>query len=171
MGQQVTNLAQSASKRRLPAGAAEQRPAGRVVFAYLDRYGDSVFGHPATRRSSGRVVAVLERAYQSISPSIRQVARAIWTGGVRLPNGDDPSYAERALYCVTVERPDGSRDEIAPAALAELGNRDNNHLLCLGTAAPAVSVAVPAGHLVDPNRDPNPDTEVAVVTASRPEPH
>ena len=71
MGLQVTNLAQSASKGSLPAGAAEQRPAGRVVLAYLDRYGDSLFGHPATQRSSGRVVvAVLERAYQSISPSI-----------------------------------------------------------------------------------------------------
>ena len=79
----------------------------------------------------------------------------------------DPGDAERALYRVTVERPDGSRDEIAPAALAELGDRDNNHLLCL---APAVSVAFPAGHPVDPNRDLNPDTQVAVPTVPRPEP-
>ena len=94
-----------------------------------------------------------------------------WAGGVRLPNGDDPGDAERALYRVTVERPDGSRAEIAPAALAELGDSDNNHLLCLGTADPAVSVAFPAGHLVDPNRDLNPDTQVAVLTVPRPEPH
>ena len=100
--------------------------------------------------------------------SARQVVRATWAGGVRLPNGDDPSDAERALYRVTVERPDGSRDEIAPAALAELGDNDNNHLLCLSTADPAVSVAFPAGHLVDPNRDLNPDTQVAVTTAPRP---
>ena len=105
------------------------------------------------------------------SAGARQVVRATWTGGVRLPNGDDPGDAERALYRVTVERPDGSRDEIAPAALAELGDSDNNHLLCLGTADRAVSVAFPAGHLVDPNRDLNPDTEVAVAAASRPEPH
>ena len=105
------------------------------------------------------------------SAGSRQVIRATWTGGVRLPNGDDPGDAERALYRVTVERPDGSRDEIAPAELAELGDSDNNHLLCLGTADPAVSVAFPAGHLVDPNRDLNPDTEVAVATASGPEPH
>ena len=105
------------------------------------------------------------------SAASRQVIRATWTGGVRLPNGDDPGDAERALYRVTVERPDGSRDEIAPAELAELGDSDNNHLLCLGTADPAVSVAFPAGHLVDPNRDLNPDTEVAVGAASRPEPH
>ena len=105
------------------------------------------------------------------SAGARQVVRVTWTGGVRLPNGDEPGDAERALYRVTVERPDGSRDEISPAALAELGDNDNNHLLCLDTAAPAVSVAFPAGHLVDPNRDLNPDTQVAVTTVPGPEPH
>ena len=98
----------------------------------------------------------------------RQVVRVTWAGGVRLPNGDDPGDAERALYRVTVKRPDGTRDETAPVALAELGDNDNNHLLCLGTADPAVSVAFPAGHLVDPNRDLNPDTQVAVTPVARP---
>ena len=76
------------------------------------------------------------------------------------------SDAERALYRVTVERPDGSRDQIVPVALADLGDGDNNHHLCLDTSAPAVSVDFPAGHLVDPNRDLNPDTHVAVDSAS-----
>jgi hypothetical protein len=67
--------------------------------------------------------------------------------------------------------PDGSRDEIAPAALADLGDRDNNHRLCLGTTDPAVSVAFPAGYLVDPNQDRNPDTRVAVTSAPRTAPH
>ncbi len=98
----------------------------------------------------------------------RQVVRVTWAGGVRLPDGDDPGDAERALYRVTVKRPDGTRDETAPVALAELGDNDNNHLLCLGTADPAVSVAFPAGHLVDPNRDLNPDTQVAVTPVARP---
>lgn len=98
-------------------------------------------------------------------PGAQQVVRATWTGGVRLPNGDDPGDAERELYRVTVERPDGSREEIAPAALAELGDNDNNHLLCLSTADRAVSVAFPAGHLVDPNRDLNPDTQINVTPA------
>ena len=97
---------------------------------------------------------------------IQQVVRATWAGGVRLPNGDEPGDAERSLYRVTVERPDGSSDEIVPAALADLGDRDNNHLLCLDTSAPAVSVSFPGGHLVDPNRDLNPDTHVAVDSAS-----
>lgn len=72
-----------------------------------------------------------------------------------------------ALYRVTVERPDGSREEIPPAVLADLGDRDNNHSLCLGTADPAVSIAFPAGHLVDPNQDLNPDTRVVVTSAPR----
>ena len=97
----------------------------------------------------------------------QQVVRAAWTGGVRLPNGDAAGDAERALYRVTVERPDGSREEITPAVLADLGDRDNNHCLCLGTADPAVSIAFPAGHLVDPNQDLNPDTRVVVTSAPR----
>ena len=92
----------------------------------------------------------------------QQVVRATWAGGVRRPDGDDAGDAERALYRVTVQRADGSRDEVLPAALADLGDRDNNHLLCLDTPAPAVSVSFPAGHLVDPNQDLNPDTRVAV---------
>ena len=81
---------------------------------------------------------------------------------MRLPNGDEPGDVERGLYRVTVKRGDGSSDEIVPAALADLEDRDNNHLLCLDTSDPAVSVSFPAGHLVDPNRDLNPDTHIAV---------
>ena len=92
----------------------------------------------------------------------QQVVRATWAGGVRRPDGDEAGDAERTLYRVTVERSDGSRHEIVPSALADLGDRDNNHHLCLDTSAPAVSVRFPAGNLVDPNQDLNPDTRVAV---------
>ena len=71
------------------------------------------------------------------------------------------------LYRVTGECGDGSIDDIVPTALADLGDGDNNHLLCLGTSDPAVSVSFPAGHLVDPNRDLNPDTLVAVNESGR----
>jgi hypothetical protein len=94
--------------------------------------------------------------------STQQVVRVTWAGGVRLPNRDEPGDAERRLYRVTVERGDGSIDDIIPAALADLGDGDNNHLLCLDTVDAAVSVGFPAGHLVDPNRDLNPDTQIAV---------
>lgn len=93
---------------------------------------------------------------------IQQVVRVTWDGGVRLPNGDEPGDAERRLYRVMVKRADGSSDEINPVALAELGDGDNNHFLCLDTADPAVAVSFPAGRLVDPNQDLNPDTHIAV---------
>ena len=85
-----------------------------------------------------------------------------WDGGVRLPDGDESGDAERQLYRVIVERGDGSSNEINPVALAELGDGDNNHFLCLDTTDPAVAVSFPAGHLIDPNQDLNPDTHIAV---------
>ncbi len=93
---------------------------------------------------------------------VQQVVRVTWAGGVRLPNRGDPGDAELELYRVAIKREDGSTDEIAPVALADLGDGDNNHFLCLDTVDPAVSVSFPAGHLVDPNQDLNPDTHVAV---------
>jgi hypothetical protein len=93
---------------------------------------------------------------------VQQVVRVTWAGGVRLPNREEPGDKERQLYRVTVIRGDGSSHEIVPAALADLGDNDNNHLLCLDTADPVVSVSFPAGHLVDPNRDLNPDTHIVV---------
>jgi len=95
-------------------------------------------------------------------PGIQQIVRVTWAGGVRLPNGDELGDVERELYRVSVKRGDGSSAEIVPAALADLEDRDNNHFLCLDTSAPVVSVSFPAGHLVDPNGDLNPDTQVAV---------
>lgn len=93
---------------------------------------------------------------------IQQVVRVTWAGGVRLPNGDDLGEPQRRLYRVTIKASDGASEEIAPAALADLGDRDNNHLLCLATPAPVLSVAFPAGHLVDPNQDLNPEMQVTV---------
>lgn len=93
---------------------------------------------------------------------IRQAVRVVWAGGVTLANGDEPGDAEAGLYRVAVRSQDGSLREIAPAALADLGDGDNNHLLCLDTADAPVSVSFPAGILVDPNDDLNPATSVAV---------
>ena len=100
----------------------------------------------------------------SCRDGVLQVVRATWAGGVRMPNRQAPGDAERNLYRVTVERPNGSREELTPAAQAELGDNDNNHFLCLRATDPAVSVAFPGGHLVDPNGDLNPDTQVAITS-------
>jgi hypothetical protein len=93
---------------------------------------------------------------------IKQIIRVTWDGGVRRPDGEEPGDAERKLYQVTVKRADGSSDKITPVALAELEDRDNNHFLCLDTADTVVAVSFPAGHLVDPNKDLNPDTRITV---------
>ena len=92
----------------------------------------------------------------------KQVVRVTWAGGVRRPGREEPGDAERRLYRVMVAREDGSMGEVAPAALADLGDGDNNHLLCLDTEDTALSVRFPAGHLVDPNQDLNPETQVSV---------
>jgi hypothetical protein len=93
---------------------------------------------------------------------IVQAVRVVWAGGVTLENGDEPGDAERDLYRVTVRAADGTEREITPVALADLGDGDNNHLLCLDTADTPISVSFPAGIFTDPNDDLNPATSVAV---------
>ncbi|TNF86554.1 MAG: hypothetical protein EP301_08430 [Gammaproteobacteria bacterium] len=103
----------------------------------------------------------------SVCPgSSQQVLRVTWAGGVRLPSGEEPGDTERVLYRVTVTHPEGTIEEISPAALADLGDNDNNHLLCLDTKAAATAVGFPRGHLVDPNGDLNADSHVAVTAAA-----
>lgn len=94
-----------------------------------------------------------------------QAVRAVWAGGVTLENGDEPGDAERALYRVTVRAADGTERDVTPVALADLGDGDNNHLLCLDTADTPVAVSFPAGVFTDPNDDLNPATSVAVGAA------
>ncbi|MEO1607368.1 MAG: hypothetical protein AAFU34_18815 [Pseudomonadota bacterium] len=101
------------------------------------------------------------------SEGIQQAVRVVWAGGVTLANGDEPAEVERDLYRVTVRAANGTEREITPAALADLGDGDNNHLLCLDTADTPVSVAFPAGVLTDPNDDLNPATSVAVRRAQQ----
>lgn len=97
------------------------------------------------------------------SEGIAQAVRVVWTGGVTLENGDEPGDAERDLYRVTVRAADGTEREVTPTALADLGDGDNNHLLCLDTADAPVSVAFPEGIFTDPNDDLNPATSVTVL--------
>ncbi len=93
---------------------------------------------------------------------IQQAVRVVWAGGVTLENGGEPGDTERDLYRVTVRAADGTEREVTPAALADLGDGDNNHLLCLDTADTPVSVAFPEGVFTDPNDDLNPATSIAV---------
>lgn len=89
---------------------------------------------------------------------VEQAVRVVWAGGVTVPGGAEPGQDIGALYQVTVETVGGVRRVITPAFLADLGDGDNNHLLCLDTSDVPVSVSFPAGILTDPNEDVNPGT-------------
>ena len=92
-----------------------------------------------------------------------QIVRATWAGGISNAVGDEAGDIERKLYRVTVLNADGTQVEVIPFALADLGDGDNNHLLCLDVAGDPQAVSFPAGHLLDPNRDTlNPDASVNV---------
>jgi len=88
----------------------------------------------------------------------RQVLRVAWNGGVTKPGGDPVDDVERQLYQVEMLSPDGSTHTLTPFALADLGDGDNNHLLCLDSAEEVRAVTFPAGHVTDPREDLNPDT-------------
>lgn len=89
---------------------------------------------------------------------VAQAVRVVWAGGVTLEGGEEPGQEVGALYRVTVEAADGTERDVAPVSLADLGDGDNNHLLCLDTMDRPVSVSFPAGILTDPNEDLNPAT-------------
>ena len=91
-----------------------------------------------------------------------QVVRVTWSGGVTKPGGNPADDNERALYKVSVSNDSETPADVTPFALADLNDGDNNHLLCLDTTDPAVTVSFPAGHLSDPREDLNPATSRAV---------
>lgn len=97
----------------------------------------------------------------------QQVVRATWGGGVTKPGGKPAGDQERALYKITVKSVNQSRRDVTPFALADLNDGDNNHLLCLDTTDPALSVSFPAGHLTDPREDLNPATTIAVMATGQ----
>ena len=102
----------------------------------------------------------------SVCPDeVSQIVRVVWNGGVRLLNREELGDFERKLYEVTVTTKDSIERRVSPAALGDLGDSDNNHLLCLETEDIAVSVRFPAGYLADPNLDLNPETFVKVTNA------
>jgi hypothetical protein len=93
----------------------------------------------------------------------KQVVRVTWSGGVTKPGGrDSADDKERQLYKATTVGTRGATSEITPFALADLNDGDNNHLLCLDTTDAATSVFFPAGYLIDPRGDLNPDTSISL---------
>ena len=96
---------------------------------------------------------------------LRGIVRAVWVGGITKPGGDEIDETEIAQYRVSLLQPDGSTLEVAPMAVGDLGDNDNNHELCLDMEGTPVNVSFPAGFLTDPNEDLNPDTLISVSPA------
>ena len=92
----------------------------------------------------------------------KQVVRATWTGGIRLPTGAEVSDNDRDLYSVTVLGTNGLSEVVTPASIADLNDGDNNHYLCLDTDMKPINISFPEGYLVDPNQDLNPATKIDV---------
>lgn len=92
----------------------------------------------------------------------KQVVRVTWAGGVTKPGGEEINDVERLLYKVTVQQEDGSKIEVTPFAIADLGDGDNNHELCLDVTGTPLSVYFPAGYLTDPREDLNPATTINI---------
>ena len=92
----------------------------------------------------------------------RQVVRVTWNGGITKPGGAEADQEDGARYQVYVQSQDDETRLISPMALADLGDGDNNHKLCLDTEASVISVTFPAGFLTDPREDLNPETSAQV---------
>lgn len=90
----------------------------------------------------------------------RQIIRVTWSGGITKPGGAEVDDVERLQYQLWLE---GDNTTAAvPFALADLGDGDNNHKLCLDFDTPVSRVAFPAGFLTDPRDDLNPATSIEV---------
>lgn len=88
----------------------------------------------------------------------RQAVRVIWTGGIRMRDGDEPGATEARLY--KVELQDGTT--ISPSAIADLDDGDNNHVLCFDNEVRPKRVTLPAEVFSDANRNRNPFTTALV---------
>lgn len=90
----------------------------------------------------------------------KQIVLVTWNGGVTKPGGAPAGNEERDRYIISVLGDDGLKTNITPFALADLNDGDNNHKLCLDTAAAVSAITFPAGYLTDPREDLNPETTV-----------
>lgn len=104
------------------------------------------------------VLRLLQAAPAPCPAGTVQRVRVTWDGGVTAPGGGDGTDAQRRAYAVTMA--DGR--VVVPFALADLGDMDNNHLLCLATAGVPVAVSAAPGLFADPRRDVNPATAIGV---------
>jgi hypothetical protein len=92
----------------------------------------------------------------------KQVVRVTWAGGITKPGGEEVDDVERQAYRVTMSFGDEGETELVPFAIADLGDGDNNHELCLDRAGLPLKVDLPAGLVTDPREDLNPPTSIEI---------
>jgi len=91
------------------------------------------------------------------------VLRAVWAGGVEATDGSEVTEEEWMQYVLSGTDDFGNPVDLSPVGIGDLNDNDNNHLLYFDQAITPDSLFLPAGLLIDPNDDVNPDTSVAVI--------
>lgn len=91
----------------------------------------------------------------------RLAVRVTWEGGVTKPDRSDADDQVRRRYKVIFSSPSGPLERV-PTALADLGDGDNNHLLCFDVEGDPQEVRFPAGFLTDPRDDLNPEASAPI---------
>lgn len=91
------------------------------------------------------------------------VVKAVWSGGVRALSGEELGENEKNAFTVTLV--DGTDTlQVHPFQLADLGDNENNIDLCLKEMGIPILVEVVENVAIDPNDDPNPKTQIKVVS-------
>lgn len=93
----------------------------------------------------------------------KMVVKVVWSGGVRAVNGDELGEDELNDFNVTMVQGTDTLS-VTPFQLADLSDNDNNIDLCLDQEGIPIWVQVNENVAIDPNDDPNPKTEVKVVS-------
>ncbi|MDX2198732.1 MAG: hypothetical protein SF069_07140 [Phycisphaerae bacterium] len=88
--------------------------------------------------------------------------RATWAGGINATDGNEVTEAEWGQYALTVRDGNGQEQTVAPFAIGDLNDGDNNHLLFFDVEGEPLSLALPGGLVIDPNGDVNPDTSTQI---------
>ena len=91
------------------------------------------------------------------------VVRTVWAGGVRALNGQELGKNELTAFEIMVVN---GRDTVLthPFAIADVNDNDNNIDLCLKEKGLPLMVKVDEGIAIDPRNDPNPKTEITIVS-------
>lgn len=93
----------------------------------------------------------------------KQKILVTWSGGISKVATIASYETIRQQYIIrTYTTNPSQKSEVNPIALIDLSDGDNNHLLCLDTDDPVLSIEFPAGYLVDPRNDINPYTSVTL---------